>query len=227
MLEIQKLSGGYGRTPVLKELSFELRQGELLGILGHNGAGKTTLMRTIAGFLPATGGSISLDGRDVTAKAAHERARAGLGYVPQGRRIFPALSVRENLELAANRDGKPVDEVLALFPRIKPLLERRGGQLSGGEQQLLALARCLCIGPKVVLLDEPTEGIQPSIIEELIETLRELNRSIGLTILLVEQNLECLTALTSRILVLSRGSLVRELTGADAHDEDMLAELML
>ena len=144
MLEIQKLSGGYGRIPVLKELSFELRQGELLGILGHNGSGKTTLMRTIAGFLPATGGSIRLDGRDVATKAAHERARAGLGYVPQGRRIFPALSVRENLELAANRGGKPVDEVVALFPRLKPLLERRGGQLSGGEQQLLALARCPC-----------------------------------------------------------------------------------
>lgn len=227
MLEIQKLSGGYGRVPVLRELSFELRQGELLGILGHNGAGKTTLMRTIAGFLPPTGGSIRLEGRDLTSAPAHLRAQAGLGYVPQGRRIFPALSVRENLELAASRRGRAIDEVLALFPRIKPLLERRGGQLSGGEQQLLALARCLCIEPKVVLLDEPTEGIQPSIIEELIETLRELNRSMGLTILLVEQNLECLMALTSRILVLSRGSLVRELARAEAHDEELLAELML
>ena len=227
MLEIQKLSGGYGKIPVLKELSFTLGEGELLGILGHNGAGKTTLMRTIAGFLPATGGSIQLEGRDVTGAPAHLRAQAGLGYVPQGRRIFPALSVRENLELAANRGGRDVNEVLALFPRIRPLLSRRGGQLSGGEQQLLALARCLCTGPKVVLLDEPTEGIQPSIIEEIIETLRQINKSEGLTILLVEQNLECLTALASRILVLSRGSFVKELSGSAAHDEELLGELMM
>jgi branched-chain amino acid transport system ATP-binding protein len=227
MLDIQQLGSGYGRIPILAGLKLELRQGEMLGILGHNGAGKTTLMKTIAGFLPATSGSIRLSGRDVTQAAPHLRAQAGLGYVPQGRRIFPALSVRENLELAAARSGRRVDDVLVLFPRVKRLLDRRGGELSGGEQQLLALARCLCTAPKVVLLDEPTEGIQPSIIEEIIETLQAVNKSDGVAILLVEQNLECLTALASRILVLSRGSFIRELRGDEAHDETALAELMI
>ncbi|MCA2012028.1 ABC transporter ATP-binding protein [Cereibacter sphaeroides] len=227
MLEVQALHSGYGRIPILNGVSLTLGQGEILGVLGHNGAGKTTLMRAIAGFLPATQGRIAMEGRDLTAAAPFQRAKAGLGYVPQGRQIFPALSVRENLTVAAARSGRSVDEILALFPRVARLLDRPGGALSGGEQQLLALARCLCTGPSVMLLDEPTEGIQPSIIDEIIETLQTINREQGVSILLVEQNLECLAALSKRILLLDRGTIVESIEGQAVHDEARLASLMM
>ncbi|WP_068298343.1 ABC transporter ATP-binding protein [Pararhodobacter sp. CCB-MM2] len=227
MLEVQALHSGYGRIPILNGVSLTLGQSEILGVLGHNGAGKTTLMRAIAGFLPATQGRIAMEGRDLTAAAPFQRANAGLGYVPQGRQIFPALSVRENLTVAAARSGRSVDEILALFPRVARLLDRPGGALSGGEQQLLALARCLCTGPSVMLLDEPTEGIQPSIIDEIIETLQTINREQGVSILLVEQNLECLAALSKRILLLDRGTIVESIEGQAVHDEARLASLMM
>jgi urea ABC transporter ATP-binding protein UrtE len=227
MLDVSQLRSGYGRIPILAGVSFSLGEGEMLGILGHNGAGKTTLLKTIAGFIPVTAGSVKLSGSEMTSAAPHTRARAGMGYVPQGRRIFPALTVKENLEIAAARSRRAISEVLELFPRITRLLDRKGGALSGGEQQLLALARCLCARPRVILLDEPTEGIQPSIIEEMIETLKNIRNSERLTVLLVEQNLECLTALTDRILVLNRGSIVKEMRGAEAHDREALAELMM
>ncbi|MGR9363722.1 ABC transporter ATP-binding protein (plasmid) [Rhizobium leguminosarum] len=227
MLDVSQLRSGYGRIPILAGVSFSLGEGEMLGILGHNGAGKTTLLKTIAGFIPVTGGSVKLSGSEMRAAAPYTRARAGMGYVPQGRRIFPALTVKENLEIAAARSRRAIGEVLELFPRITRLLDRKGGALSGGEQQLLALARCLCARPRVILLDEPTEGIQPSIIEEMIETLKNIRNSERLTVLLVEQNLECLTALTDRILVLNRGSIVKEMRGAEAHDREALAELMM
>ncbi|WP_320203193.1 ABC transporter ATP-binding protein [Agrobacterium rosae] len=227
MLEVTQLRSGFGRIPIIGGVDLGVAPGELLGILGHNGAGKTTLLKTLAGFLPVTDGSIRLEGRDIASLPPYARARAGMGYVPQGRRIFPALSVRENLEIAAARSGRSIEEVLELFPRIVRLLDRAGGALSGGEQQLLALARCLCARPKIMLLDEPTEGIQPSIIEEMIETLLRIRKSDGLTILLVEQNLECLQALADRILVLNRGVIVKELRGADVHDRDALAEIMM
>ncbi|QDG94655.1 ABC transporter ATP-binding protein (plasmid) [Rhizobium sp. NIBRBAC000502774] len=227
MLEVTQLRSGFGRIPIIGGVDLGVAPGELLGILGHNGAGKTTLLKTLSGFLPATTGAIRLEGRDIALLPAYARARAGMGYVPQGRRIFPALSVRENLEIAAARSGRSIEDVLELFPRIVRLLDRAGGALSGGEQQLLALARCLCARPKIMLLDEPTEGIQPSIIEEMIETLLKIRKSDGLTILLVEQNLECLQALADRILVLNRGVIVKELRGADVHDRDALAEIMM
>ena len=227
MLEISNLHSGYGRIPIIRGTSLALNQGEILGILGHNGAGKTTLLRTIEGFLPATQGSITLEGEDITRLASYRRAQLGIGYVPQGRQIFPALTVRENLEVAAARSKRPVEEVLAIFPRVERLLERPGGALSGGEQQLLALARCLCARPRFILLDEPTEGIQPSIIEEFIETLQMVHRQEKVSILLVEQNLECLVALSERILVLNRGQFVEELNGAEARNVDKLAELMM
>jgi urea ABC transporter ATP-binding protein UrtE len=227
MLDVSQLRSGYGRIPILAGVSFSLGEGEMLGVLGHNGAGKTTLLKTIAGFIPVNGGSVKLCGSEMKAAAPHARARAGMGYVPQGRRIFPSLTVKENLEIAAARSRRAIGEVLELFPRITRLLDRKGGALSGGEQQLLALARCLCARPRVILLDEPTEGIQPSIIEEMIETLKNIRNSERLTVLLVEQNLECLTALTDRILVLNRGSIVKEMRGAEAHDREALAELMM
>jgi branched-chain amino acid transport system ATP-binding protein len=227
MLEVSNLHSGYGRIPIIQGVALTLNQGEVLGILGHNGAGKTTLLRTIAGFLPTTRGKISFEGKDVTTAEPFLRARSGMGYVPQGRQIFPALSVRENLEVAAARCRQPVDEILELFPRIGRVLDRPGGALSGGEQQLLALARCLCVRPKVVLLDEPTEGIQPSIIDEIIETLQRVVLEKHISILLVEQNLDCLAALSKRILVLNRGKIVEILEDPKDHNSNRLAELML
>src|SRR5262249_30078136 len=161
-------------------------------------------------------GRIEFDGRDVTALPAYRRARHGIGYVPQGRDIFPALTVLDNLRMASaaagGADAAVIDPVLEDFPRLKALLDRPGGALSGGEQQLLALARCLCGRPRLILLDEPTEGIQPSIIEEIVERLAALRDRSGLTVLLVEQNLDFIRALSQRVLLIQKGRITQELT---------------
>ncbi|MBO0902895.1 ABC transporter ATP-binding protein [Jiella sonneratiae] len=214
LLTVEGLRAGYGRVPILAGVSFAMAEGEFLGILGHNGMGKTTLMRTVMGTIPATAGSIRFGGTDVTRLATHQRSRLGLGLVPQGREIFPTLSVEENLRMglaAAKREDRSViDGVLEDFPRLKRLLDRRGGALSGGEQQLLALARCLCARPKLILLDEPTEGIQPSIIEEMIETLQTLRRRWALSMIIVEQNLDFITQLSDRVLSIQKGRITGE-----------------
>lgn len=219
ILAARALCARYGRVPILTGVDFAMQEGEYLGILGHNGMGKTTLMRTLMGSLPATGGSVSFMGTDITRKPVHARARLGLGLVPQGREIFPALSVMENLRMglaaAPKEDPKVIEDVLADFPRLTRLLDRRGGALSGGEQQLLALARCLCARPKLVLLDEPTEGIQPSIIEEIIETLLRLKQRWSLSMIIVEQNLDFITSLSDRILHIQKGRITGEITSED------------
>ncbi|MDN2568596.1 ABC transporter ATP-binding protein, partial [Aquibium sp. A9E412] len=222
-LTISSLAAGYGRIPVLHGIDMRVGHGETVGILGHNGMGKSTLLKTIMGFLPARGGSVVLDGEAITRLRPHDRALRGLGYIPQGRGIFPQLSVRDNLRLAFHGDGErgeedALEEVLGHFPRIERLLERPGGALSGGEQQLLALARGLMADPWFLLLDEPTEGIQPSIIEEMEETLAGLRAERGLTILLVEQNFDFITALSDRVLILERGRITAELDGAALRD---------
>ncbi len=218
MLVVKDLRAAYGRIPILAGVSFTLEKGEYLGILGHNGMGKTTLMRTLMGYLPATGGSIVLEGTDITRAPTHARARLGIGFVPQGREIFPNLSVFENLRMglagSAKEDLAVIEEVLEEFPRVRRLLDRRGGALSGGEQQLLALARCLCARPRMVLLDEPTEGIQPSIIEEIGETLLRLRERRSITMILVEQNLDFITLLSQRILAIQKGRITGELDPA-------------
>jgi branched-chain amino acid transport system ATP-binding protein len=219
ILAVRNLFTRYGRVPILMGLDFAMGEGEFLGILGHNGMGKTTLMRTLMGALPATEGSVSFEGRDITKLPVHARARAGLGLVPQGREIFPTLSVMENLRMglatAPREDAKVIENVLEEFPRLKRLLDRRGGALSGGEQQLLALARCLCAKPKLVLLDEPTEGIQPSIIEEIVETLLRLKRSWALSMIIVEQNLDFISSLSDRILQIQKGRITGEISRED------------
>ena len=229
ILEVDGLRSGYGRIPILAGVSLSVADGEFLGILGHNGMGKTTLMNTLMGHLPATGGSIRFNGQDVTSLATHKRSLAGLGLVPQGRQIFPDLSVYENLRMgmAGSKAEDPglIDEILELFPRLHRLLDRRGGALSGGEQQLLALARCLCAKPKLILLDEPTEGIQPSILDEIVETLLAL-RERGLSLVLVEQNLDFIAALSSRILIIQKGAITGELAPEDLRDPDTVAEFV-
>lgn len=221
MLEITRLRAGYGRINILDDVTLRVADGEVAGVLGHNGMGKTTLMRAIVGEIPASAGELRLDGQSLRGVPTHKRVARGIGYVPQGRRIFPLLTVRENLEFAAavhggRRAGQVVDEVLADFPALPRLLDRPGGLLSGGEQQILALARCLCTRPRLILLDEPTEGIQPSIIEEMAHLLRSLRQRHRLAIVLVEQNLDFLRALSDRIVVLEKGRLVREASASDA-----------
>jgi branched-chain amino acid transport system ATP-binding protein len=230
MLRVADLHAGYGRIPILAGLSLQVAEGEFIGILGHNGMGKTTLLRTLMGFLPATGGSVEFEGRPITRLPPYERVRAGIGLVPQGREIFPALTVLENLRMGcvalAGDEAAIIDELLAEFPRLKPLLERPGGALSGGEQQLLAIARCLCTRPRLILLDEPTEGIQPSIVEEIIETLLRLRTRGGLTMLLVEQDLEFISALSQRVMVIQKGIITREILPTELEDPRLVSEFV-
>jgi len=230
MLAVSNLCAGYGRIPILNNMSFAVGAGEYVGVLGHNGMGKTTLLKTLMGFLPATAGEIRLDGTDISRRPPFLRARSGLGYVPQGRDIFPALSVRDNLRMgcaaAAVDEAKVLDATLAEFPRLQRLLDRVGGALSGGEQQLLALARCLCGGPRLILLDEPTEGIQPSIIEEIIETLSALKKRGTVALVLVEQNLEFIAAISDRVLIIQKGALVGEVSPEKLNDTAIVGEFI-
>ncbi|MGV2129444.1 ATP-binding cassette domain-containing protein [Agrobacterium vitis] len=214
ILSVSDLDSGYGAIPILQGIAFGVADGECVGIWGHNGMGKTTLLTTLLGYRAVTRGKIMFDGKDVTRMSTHHRARSGMGLVPQGRQIFPALTVAENLHMGSAVSGGQhkgvTEEVLELFPRLKPLLQRTGGLLSGGEQQLLALARCLCGEPKVMMLDEPTEGIQPSINEEIVETLMDLRRRKGLTLIVVEQRREFIAALSDRVLIMQKGTITQE-----------------
>ena len=228
MLTVSGLSAGYGDIPVLHRISMAIASGESLGILGHNGMGKTTFLRCLIGALKPSAGSVMLDGQDVTRLAPHGRARLGMAYVPQGREIFAALSARDNLRMGLVKTGSAsapaLDELLVDFPRLVPLLDRSGGSLSGGEQQLLALARALAGRPKVLLLDEPTEGIQPSIIEEIAQTLLSLRARLGLTIVLVEQNLDFIANVSQRVLVIKRGQLGAEIPREHLSDLAVMSE---
>jgi branched-chain amino acid transport system ATP-binding protein len=226
-LEVTGLRAAYSRIPILHGIDLSVAEGEFVGILGHNGMGKTTLLRTLIGHVPATAGQIVFDGTDITRWSPFERVRRGLGYVPQGRQIFPDLTVLENLRMGAVAHGNATGEedVLDDFPLLSPLLHRRGGDLSGGEQQVLAIARCLCGGPRLILFDEPTEGVQPSIIEAIGEALRRLHASRGLTIVLVEQNLDFTAELVERVLIIQKGTIVGELAPEAVRDTEMVSEL--
>ncbi|MFB9950699.1 ABC transporter ATP-binding protein [Rhizobium puerariae] len=229
MLEIRNLKGGYGSIDVLRGIDITVAKGEFVGILGHNGMGKSTLLKTIIGHLPAAGGTMTFEGRSIAALPPPARVHLGIGYVPQGRRIFPQLTVRENLTVAARATRRPaaiVDEIIAELPALERLSSRKGGALSGGEQQILALGRCLCTQPRLLLLDEPTEGVQPSIVEQMAATLARLHVSLGLSTILVEQNLDFIRALADRIAVLERGRITSEMSRAEAHDAHRLSALM-
>jgi branched-chain amino acid transport system ATP-binding protein len=230
MLKIDELVSGYGRIGVLDGITLSVAEAECVGILGHNGMGKSTLLKAIIGLLPIWAGSITFAGKRIERDPPHRRVRQGIGYVPQGRQIFPGLSVRENLHFGAlaKRLNKAEAETVAVgeFPELARLLDRPGGTLSGGEQQLLALARALCGKPRILLLDEPTEGIQPSIVEAMVERIRDLRRDHGLTVLLVEQNLDFIRGLADRVLLIHRGRIVRELSPAAIDDPSLELEFI-
>ena len=228
LLEVKALRSGYGRVPVLHGIDLSVETGEIVGVLGHNGMGKTTLLRTLMGLLPAQDGTIVYSGVDLTRERPGERARLGLGYVPQGRGIFPNLSVYDNIRMgiaAHDLDEEDaVRRILLEFPRLERLLDREGAALSGGEQQLLAIARCLVSEPELVLLDEPTEGIQPSIVDEIIDLLRDLNRRRGVAIVLVEQSLDFITELSDRVMLLQKGAITGVIAGSDAVNPALIQE---
>ena len=215
MLKVEGLNQYYGGSHILRGLGFEAKLGEVTVVLGRNGVGKTTLLKSLMGVVPIKTGSIALDGGDITRDTPYERVRKGVGYVPQGREIFARLTVEENLRMglagAVNGAARDVPgEVLDMFPVLRQMLGRRGGDLSGGQQQQLAIARALVAKPKLLILDEPTEGIQPSIVKEIERVLRELGSRGDLTILLVEQYLDFARELADRFVVLRRGEVVKQ-----------------
>ena len=216
VLEVSELSAGYSGIPVLRGVSFALHEGEAIGIVGHNGMGKSTLLKSLVGLVPATAGRITIDSIDVTRMSAHERSRLGIGYVPQGRGIMPGLTALENLRLGWSVDSGDTEQaalerVLDTLPRLNSVLDRKGGALSGGEQQILALGRALMPAPWLLVLDEPSEGIQPSIVQEIGEILANLRKREKLSLIVVEQNLDLVLDVADRIFVMERGQIEREM----------------
>jgi len=209
LLEVSGLEAGYGETRVLHGLSLEVKAGQVTALLGRNGAGKTTVLKTVMGLIRPNAGRILFNGREITGARPHRIASAGIAYVPETRDIFPSLTVAENLDLVARRYRGPwtLDRVLALFPRLGERLSNGGNQLSGGEQQMLAIARALLMNPRLLILDEPTEGLAPIIIRQIHATLAEL-RALGLSILLVEQNFGFAASLADHVAIIGRGELV-------------------
>ena len=212
MLTLDGLNQYYGESHTLWDITLQVEQGSCLCLMGRNGVGKTTLIRSIMGLLPLASGEIGFDGQTISRQGADARARIGIGYVPQGREIFPLLSVEENLRigLSARRDKQRdiPEHIFELFPVLKKMLRRRGGDLSGGQQQQLAIGRALAIDPQLLILDEPTEGIQPNIVQEIGEIIRHLNREKNLTVLLVEQKLPFTRSVAREFSLMDRGRLV-------------------
>jgi len=218
MLEVQGLNQFYGGSHILRDLSFQARLGEVTVVLGRNGVGKTTLLKSLMGVVPVKTGKITLDGRDITRSAPYERVRAGVGYVPQGREIFGRLTVQDNLRMGLASRPAATDipaELFELFPVLQQMLHRRGGDLSGGQQQQLAIARALAASPKLLMLDEPTEGIQPSIIKDIGRVIRMLADRKTMAIVLVEQYYDFAAGLADQYLVMERGQVVARGRGAD------------
>lgn len=231
MLELERVSSFYGNTPILTDITFRIDQGELLAVLGRNGVGKTTLARTIMGLTSRMTGVMKINGTDSSAIAIHERARAGIGYVPQGRGILPKLTVRENITLGAfaRSDGKrDVPElVLRLFPYLAEHLNQRAGTLSGGQLQQLAIARALAMDPQLLILDEPTEGIQPNIAEQIQDTIRTLNKRMGLTIFLIEQHVGFARSVADNFMIMDKGCIVKSADISGLNDNLIHRYLMI
>src|SRR3569833_305158 len=212
MLKVENISLYYGAAQALRGVSLAAEPGKVTCVLGRNGVGKTSLLRAMVGQYPISGGSITLGGNDITGLKPYERARAGIGFVPQGREIFPLLTVEENLKTGfgplKRQDRHIPDDVISLFPVVQSMLGRRGGELSGGQQQQLAIGRALVMRPKLLVLDEPTEGIQPSIIKDIGRAIRYLRDQAGIAVLLVEQYLDFCRELADEVNIMDRGQIV-------------------
>ena len=212
MLTVSNLTVGYGQSTVIRDLSFQVRSDEILAVMGRNGMGKTTLLKSLIGILPAKAGSIKLGEKDVTPQQSHERVRSGIAFVPQGRMIFPSLTVQENILTGARGSVEQSvwDEIYALFPVLHEMRKRKGGNLSGGQQQQLAIARALITNPKVLVLDEPTEGIQPSIIKDIARALKEIRNMRKIAIVVSEQVVSFMMDCCDRAFVIDRGRFIHE-----------------
>jgi len=219
---VEQLNQYYGGSHILRNVAFEVPAGKVTALLGRNGVGKTTLLRSLMGLVPIRTGTVTFEDQDLTRAKPNERARAGLGYVPQGREIFPRLTVEENLLMGA---PKVPDRIFEMFPVLKSMLGRRGGDLSGGQQQQLAIGRALAMKPRLLILDEPTEGIQPSIIKEIERAIRSLAATGEMAILLVEQYYDFARSLADQYLVMERGEIVARGAGADM-DKDGVRKLL-
>ena len=217
MFNVTNLASGYGQSQVIHDLNFTVQKQEIVAVMGRNGMGKTTLFKTLMGILPTRGGSVQVDGTEISAMESHDRVANGIAYVPQGRMIFPSMTVLENIQtgLPASAGGKVPEELYALFPVLYDMRGRRGGNLSGGQQQQLAIARALATNPKVLLLDEPTEGIQPSIIKDIAKSLKEIRKIRELTIIVSEQVLSFTLEIADRFFVIDKGRFAYEDTRAN------------
>ncbi|WP_136590845.1 ABC transporter ATP-binding protein [Salinigranum halophilum] len=227
MLELDGVSAGYDSTPILRDVDLQVDTGEIVGVMGKNGVGKTTLMKTVIGLLEPTSGTVTYAGTDVTDASADERARAGIGYIPQGRDVFPKLTVEQNIRMGktvnADSDELLYDEIYDYFPVLQERASQQAGTLSGGQQQMLAIARALVSNPDLLLLDEPSEGIQPSIVDQISRDMQTINDELGTTVLFVEQNLGVIREMADRCYAMERGTFVDELGPETLVDEDAIA----
>ena len=213
MLKIEKLDSYYGESRVIPELSLHAKKGEITCLIGRNGVGKSTTLKSIMGLVKTPAGKIMLDGKDMIKMKTYDRVKLGIGYVPQGRDIFPQMTVQENIELglqAVGGKGKVPDYIYDLFPILPKFAKRKGGDLSGGQQQQLAIARALVAKPKILILDEPTEGIQPSIIQDIGEAIRKVNKELDISVLIVEQYLDFVLGISDSLYIMEKGSIIME-----------------
>ena len=227
MLKLENVASYYGESLAINEINLEIKEGKFHGIIGKNGMGKSTLLKTIMGLMDKTDGSINLDGKDISKLKTNDRATEGLGYVPQGRGVMPQFTIEENLIVGTfardkdnmNNINEDFEFILKLFPILKKFWKRRGGDLSGGQQQQLAIARALLTKPKILILDEPTEGIQPNVVEEIENVLIKLNKEFNLTVIIVEQNVNFIKKAANNFSILERGKIVETGNASEISNE--------
>ena len=227
MLKLQDYNVAYGQSRVINDMNLEIGEGEIVSLVGRNGMGKTTLLKSLVGMVPQQSGVITLDGKDISLLESHDRVASGIGFVPQGRMIFSTMTVSENIitGLTTTGEKKIPEDLYDIFPVLKEMGKRRGGNLSGGQQQQLAIARALASRPKLLILDEPTEGIQPSIIREMVHTLRRIRDERGLSILVSEQVLSFALDVSDRVMVIEKGDIVHQESSASADQKKIAAYL--